>query len=99
VIEAEKAAHRVLDEARAEEARILAVAHEQAKERIAQIRRDAQAESESMIEAAERALSAEREERLARAGRIMERELHLDEKVLRSAATAVVRCVCGTLRG
>lgn len=98
VMEAEQGAQRVLEEARAEEARILAAAREQAKERVARARKEAQAEAEGMIRASEQALSSERTERLEAAGCEMARSVDLKEEVRRSAVDAVVRCVSGVDR-
>ena len=95
VMEAEKEARRILQDAQTEAERLIGAARQQAKANEDQARIDVRRTADTLIENSVKAAENEKAEQLVRAVSEMESSVRIDDSVRRCAVNAVVECVAG----
>ena len=98
VMEAEKEARRILQEARMEAELLIGAARQQAKANEEQARIDVRRTADTLIEDSVKAAENKKAAQLARAGYAMDTGVHIGGPVRISAVNAVVECVAGKSR-
>ena len=96
LIAVEAEAQRIVHVAQDEADRLLANAQRQAQELVARNREETRVAAEQVVAAAITEAERNKQTRLAQAGKEIETQVHLDDKIREQIITEIVRCVtCG----